>query len=200
MKIATIVSSNSHVEYLARVVDSLDSNEPPPADAYGFGSFVVIEPGNERGAVVGSVYNSLLMNPDYANYGPRLSSKEELASFSPDFLDEQGCLLAVILLGSLGAAGERHQGIPYTVIPAGADVRIMTESEIEEFHIDGNGSISLKYYSHIIGQAGSFAFPLLEAIIERLGGLKACRTEDRSKLDVLRRSLAWQRTVGGIRL
>lgn len=200
MKIATIVSSNSHIEYLARVVDAIDSRTPPLPGDYGFGSFVVIETGNDTGDVVGTVFNSMLMNPDYANYGPRLSSKPELASFSPDFLDEQGCLLAIILLGGKAGKEPNKQGFPHPVIPAGADVRLMTDDEIEQFHTDGEGSISLAYYAIVVSHAGTFAAPLLEAIIDRLQGLEACRPNDRRKLDVLRRSLVWQRTMGQMRL
>ncbi len=199
-KIATIVSSNSHVEYLARVVDTLDSSEPPLPGDYGFGTFVAVETGNGEEEVAGAVYNSLLMNPEYANYGPRLSSKPELANFSPDFLDEQGCLLAIVILGALSPDDHENRGFPYPVIPASAGVRAMADSEFEEFHRGAGGSFSLGYYGHVIAHTGSFAVPLLEEIIDRLQRLDACGAEEKARLDVLRRSLAWQRTVGQARL
>jgi hypothetical protein len=43
MKIARIVSSNSHLDYVGRVIDELDSNQPPNADDYGFAQFVKID-------------------------------------------------------------------------------------------------------------------------------------------------------------
>lgn len=199
-KIATIVSSNSHVEYLARVVDALDSNEPPLPGEYGFGTFVAVETGNGDEEVAGAVYNSLLMNPDYANYGPRLSSKPELGNFSPDFLDEQGCLLAIVILGALSPGDDQKRGLPFPVLPAGAGVRVMDDSEFEEFHRGGDGSLSLDYYGLVLAHTGNFAVPLLEAVIDRLQRLEACGAEDKARLDVLRRPLAWQRTVGQSRL
>ncbi len=134
MKIATVVSSNSHIDYIARVIDSLDVADPPTVDDYGFGELVWIDTNNGSG-VVGAVYNSMLMNPDYAGYGPRLSSKPELETFSPDFLNEQGCLLAIVLLGTMNEnGGDATQGIPTPVVPVGQDVRLLTEDEMGKFH------------------------------------------------------------------
>ncbi len=39
-KIAKIVSSNSHVDYMGRVIDQLDVDAPPAAEDYGFAQFV----------------------------------------------------------------------------------------------------------------------------------------------------------------
>jgi hypothetical protein len=72
MKIAKIVSSNSHIDYVGRVIDSLDAAEPPSADDFGFAQFVTLPLGTEE--IVGVIYDSILVNPDYSNFGPRLPS------------------------------------------------------------------------------------------------------------------------------
>jgi hypothetical protein len=199
MKIATVVSSNSHIDYIARVIDSLDVADPPTVDDYGFGELVWINTNNGSG-VVGAVYNSMLMNPDYAGYGPRLSSKPELETFSPDFLNEQGCLLAIVLLGTMNEnGGDTKQGIPTPVVPVGQDVRLLSDDEIAKFHSD-SGVMALNYYGHVISGVGSFGAPLIEKIIEKLTSLDGCTDEDRKKLAVLRKTLVWQRTVGQMRL
>ena len=97
-RIAKIVKSNSHVDYVARVIDELDADEPPAPEEYGFAQFVRM-PVTEGEEVVGVVYNTQLANPDYGSFGPRLSSHADLKVLSPDFLHEQGVLLGVLLLG-----------------------------------------------------------------------------------------------------
>lgn len=198
MKIAKIVSSNSHVEYIARVIDSLDVANPPAGSDYGFGRFVAVESA-DNDKIVGVVFNSLLVNPDYAGFGPRLSPRPELESFSPDFLNEQGCLLAIMILGRLAESGA-SQGIPAPVIPAGQDVINLADKEILAFHTDQAGRLALNYYGHVVTHAGTFAIPLLEKIIEQLTKMNDSSTEDNRRLAVLRKSLVWQRTVGQMRL
>lgn len=198
MNIAKIVSSNSHIDYIARVIDTLDVADPPSGADYGFGTLVGIE--SESGdEVIGAVYNSMLMNPDYAGYGPRLSSATDLETFSPDFLNEQGCLLAIVLLGTMDKNTEEiQQGIPVQVVPAGRDVRLLDDEEIGSFHT-GDDGISLNYYGHVVSGVTNFGLPLIEAIIEKLSGFESSSDQDRKKLAVLRQSLVWQRTVGQMR-
>ncbi len=198
MKIAKIVSSNSHVDYIARIIDSLDVSEPPGFDDFGFAQFVSL-PLNENEEMVGVIYNSILVNPDYANYGPRLSPKPELGSFSPDYLNEQGFLIGILLLGVKNKRCEITHGVPRRVVPAGQDVYKIEAEELKLFHTDAkNNCLMLHYYSQVVAHAGLFAVPLLEAIIEKL--LLDCSEEDQKRLGVLKQTLAWQRTLGGMRL
>ena len=60
MKIARIVSSNSHIDYVARVVDSLDASFPPSAEDFGFGQFVKL-PFADETEIVGVIYDSMLV-------------------------------------------------------------------------------------------------------------------------------------------
>src|SRR5919202_4349805 len=108
-RIAKIVKSNSHVDYVARVIDELDVDEPPSAEDYGFAQFVAV-PVAEGEEVVGVVYDTQLANPDYASFGPRLSSHAELKVLSPDFLHEQGVLLGILLVGWRERAGRDGPG------------------------------------------------------------------------------------------
>src|SRR2546423_1426284 len=140
IKLAKIVKSNSHVDYVARVVDELDADEPPSQDDYGFAQFVTV-PVADREEVVGVVYDTQLANPEYANFGPRLSSHADLKVLSPDVLNERGVLLGILLLGrrvrDANAVGEKietagvetadgawtnQQGVPRRVVPLGQDV------------------------------------------------------------------------------
>jgi hypothetical protein len=196
VKLARIVKSNSHVDYVGRVIDALDADAPPSADDYGFAQFVSLP--QEDAEVVGVIYNTLLVNPDYGNFGPRLSPRPDLAALTPDYLNEQGVLIGVLLLGWRESAdGATQQNVPRRVLPAHQEVWSLNEEEVYRFHLDAQGRVQMHYYSQIMAHAGLFSVPLLEAIIEQL--YPACAETDRQRLGVLKETLLWQRTVGGMR-
>ncbi len=197
MIIAKIVSSNSHIDYVARVIDALDVASPPSAEDFGFAQFVKL-PLDDETNVVGVIYNSMLVNPEYANYGPRLSPKPELAAFSPDYLNEQGFLIGILLLGAIDKSKKITHGVPRRVVPAGQDVYRIEADEIKKFHTDASDCLQIHYYSQVVAHAGLFAMPLLETIIEELS--LDCSDSDKQRLGVLKQTLAWQRTLGGMRL
>jgi hypothetical protein len=214
-RIARIVKSNSHVDYVARVVDELDADSPPSADDYGFAQFVSVPVADDE-EVVGVIYDTELVNPEYGSFGPRLSSRTDLKVLSPDFLHEQGVLLGILLLGSRarrsksdaknsdapgakdGGAWSNHQGVPRRVVPVGQDVLRMTNEEVHGFHGGTDGSLQLHYFSQVLAHAGPFAVPLVESVIEQLEG--ECTPVERQRLCVLKKSLVWQRTLGQSRL
>lgn len=197
MKIAKIVSSNSHIDYVGRVIDSLDTGEPPTSEDFGFAQFVSL-PLEDETEIVGVIYNSMLVNPDYASFGPRLSPKPELGSFSPDYLNEQGFLIGILLLGSKDKDEKIVHGVPRRVVPAGQDVYKIEANEVKRFHTDQSDCLQIHYYSQVVAHAGLFAVPLLEAVIEELA--LDYTDSDRQRLGVLKQTLAWQRTLGGMRL
>jgi hypothetical protein len=201
MQIAKIIKSNSHVDYAARVLDSLETHEPPTPADYHFGQFVKIlakaKNGEYRGEAVGVIYNSQLINPEYGNYGPRLSTPpENNAVFSPDYLNEQGVLIGILLLGWRDADG-CQQGVPREVLPINSEVEVMTDQEVSAFHHDETGTLQVHYYSHITTHAGSFAFQLLTAIVDQLERLST--ESEQARLGVLRKALVWQQTIGNMR-
>jgi len=196
MKIAKIVSSNSHIDYVGRVIDSLDVAEPPSAEDYGFAQFVSLPVGETE--IVGVIYDSILVNPDYSNFGPRLSPKPELGSFSPDYLNEQGVLIGILLLGTKEKGGKISHGVPRRVVPAGQDVLKAETGDVRKFHSDENDCLQIHYYSQVVAHAGLFAVPLLESIIEQL--TLDCSEQDKQRLGVLKQTLLWQRTMSGMRL
>lgn len=198
MKIAKIVKSNSHVDYVGRVIDRLDVDAPPQNSDYGFAQFVSIRVDDSE--MVGVIYDTQLANPEYAQFGPRLSPAVDLSILSPDYLNEQGVLAGILLLGwrDVDGGGRVHQTVPRRVIPAGADVFRMDDAATEAFHRGAGDNLQLHYYSQIIAHAGAFAVPLVEAIVEQLDAM--CSTEERQRLCVLKKSLVWQRTMNGVRL
>ncbi|MCA1589762.1 MAG: hypothetical protein LC734_05085 [Acidobacteria bacterium] len=196
MNIAKIVNSNSHIAYVARVIDSLDSETPPDTTDYGFGQFVGIE--LEPDTAIGVIYDSKLINPEYASFGPRLSPRPALGSFSPDFLNEQGILIAILLLGTIGKDGRAIHGVPRRIVPAGHEVSKLNREIMRQFHIGADGRLHIRYYSQIVSHAGAFAVPLLDLIIDEL--CTDCDADDRERLEVLKSALAWQGTMGSMKL
>lgn len=196
--LAKIVKSNSHVDYVGRVIDALEVQNPPCVTDYGFAQFVSL-PVDDAQDVIGIVYNTQLLNPDYGSFGPRLSPVSDLAVFSPDFINEQGVLIGILLLGWRDKlTGTNHQGVPRRVIPVNQEVFRLDGEEVLSFHRDRTERIQLHYYSQIVTHARNFAVPLLEAIIEQLG--ESCSVEEKKRLGVLKQALAWQRTFVGMRL
>lgn len=197
MKIAKIVKSNSHVDYVGRVIDVLDTANPPAAADYGFAQFVAM-PLEDLTEVVGVIYDSQLLNPDYGSYGPRLSPKSELAVLSPDYLNEQGLLVGILLLGWRDKLkNEIWHGVPRCIVPVNQDVYAMTEADFLTFHANETGKVRLHYYSQILTHGGDFASVLLERILAQLSPV--CCDEDQKRLQVLKTSLVWQRTLGNAR-
>lgn len=198
VKLAKIVKSNSHIDYVGRVIDALDADEPPSAADYGFAQFVSL-PLPDETEIVGIIYNSMLANPDYGSFGPRLSPAPDLSVLSPDYLNEQGVLIGILLLGWRDAAtGVNHHGVPRRVIPVNQEIFSLSDEDVFEFNKDAEGSMQLHYYSQIITHAGLFSVPLIEAILEQLE--PACTPSEKQRLCVLKQALVWQRTVGGMRL
>ena len=200
MLIAKIVKSNSHVDYVGKVLDRLESNDFPAPDNYRFGQFVAIRPpgvpnggppnGNSYESV-GIIYNSLLVNPDYDRMGPRLSAPVEINTvFSPDLLNEQGVLIGVLLVGWQDKTGSLNQGIPRTVMPANSDILTMSDEDIRSFHLDRAGRLALHYYPHVMTHARQFAQQLLLGVLDQLEGV--CGDVSGAEIALLRRTLNWQ--------
>ncbi|MFO7635415.1 MAG: hypothetical protein R6W76_22915, partial [Caldilinea sp.] len=74
--IGKIVKSNSHIDYVCQVYGFGETPQPPAPEDYSFGAFVAAELEQDGGAgatLVGLIYNTLLMNPEFGSLGPRLS-------------------------------------------------------------------------------------------------------------------------------
>jgi hypothetical protein len=197
MKIAKVVSSNSHIDYIGRVIDALDDGEqiPQPAD-YSFGEFIGIEADGET--VVGVIYDSRLVNPEYGSFAPRSGPRAELARHNADFAREQGMLIGILLLGTLDTSGKAFHGVPRMIIPVGQAVEGLHAEKFAQFHTDGTDRVSVSYYPQLVANARQFAIPLLDTIISRL--CDNCSTADGQRLQVLKQSVHWQGTFGAMKL
>src|SRR4051812_19760136 len=196
--IGKIVKSNTHVDYVCQVYNV---NEVAlclqPVD-YCFGGFVSIQLDGDAGApasggqLIGIIYNTLLMNPDFGNLGPRLSPRDDLAVFTPDYLNETATLVGILALGWVDGDGHCHQGVPTLAATINNPVYRLVDEELRDFHQDGAGRLSLRYVPLLLGQNNALALPLLLNVIDRLDQLFP---EQRGQLRLMRNNLAWKSVV-----
>ncbi len=196
MLIGTIVSSNSHIDYIGRVIDSSADGELPRASDYCFAQFVALEGDDEE--VIGIIYDSRLINPEYGSFAPRSGQRAELARHNADYAKEQGILIGILLLGTIDRAGKAFHGIPPKIVAVGKSVKKIDRDQVVRFHRNGNGQVQLHYYTQVISNARQFAIPLLDSIIDQL--CEGCSSTEMQRLQVLKRSLSWQGTFGGMKL
>lgn len=191
MYIGKIVNSTSHVDYICQIYGPGEAERVPSPLDYHFASFIGIKQA-EGGLLVGLIANTMLMNPEFGNLGPRLSPQDELAVFSPDYLAEQATLVAITVIGAIHADDQAAQGVP--PVSAGADSRVrrLTDQEIAAFHAPG-GRFRLGYMALLLGmQANPLIPPLLLQVTHDLGA----RFPDQARrLAILRCNLAWRAAV-----
>ncbi len=201
MQLGKVVKSNSHCDYVVQVDDQMTVESPPSADIYGFSSFVKLEEQEGRHWAIGIVYNSLLVNPNLMNNGPRLSSEPD-PLFTPDLINETRTLLGIVLIGTLETNGKQQygiQGIPRIVVPFNTPVSLMSRDEIHGFHLTAAGRPQFNYYSHLLRCGGSFASQLTEQVLTELIALNLFAGTDQRALEILRKELSWKSTISAMR-
>lgn len=191
MKIAKIVSSNSHIAYIARVLDERDGHGVPSPDSYGFGRFVSIDANDEE--VIGVICDSRLVNPEYSNFSPNIGHTSTLGELKRDLVNERKALVAILLLGRI-ADGAVRQEIPHRVLPAGQFVETLEPTEVAQFHLGVTGRVQMHYLPDLMANAGPLAIPLVKTVIAQLG--PHCSGADKQRLEVMGHSLSWKHTLG----
>lgn len=198
--IGKIVKSNTHIDYVCQIYGPGEIvAQPQPAD-YAFGEFVAIEllgghgftPGSGTSQLIGIIYNTLLLNPEFGNLGPRLSSRGEQEVFTPDYLNETATLVGIISVGWCDGNARWRQGVPSLAAEVDAPVRRLTRTEIERFHRDEDGRLSLRYASVLMGMNNPLVPQLLINVIDRL---REIFPDQCGQLGVMRNNLAWKSIV-----
>ena len=138
MQIGKVVKSNSHVDYVCQVDNPGEFDDCPTPEDYAFGTFVRVDLSNHSGYLVGLIYSTILMNPEFGTLGPRLSSSTELEVFSPDYLNEQATLVGIFAIGQVKPAGSVYQGVPRLAASVNAVVDTLDREHIRSFHQQGN--------------------------------------------------------------
>ena len=196
IRIGKIVKSNTHVDYVCQIdaPGETDGQLPEPTD-YSFGTFAAIqlENGNQ---LVGVIYNTLLVNPDFGNMGPRLSPSAELEVFAPDYLAETATLVGLIAVGWIDRSdnplGEHHQGVPVLAGTVNNAVYRLDDEALRAFHCTPDGRPRLTYMPLLLAQNNPLVPTLLLNILDTLGELFPAQ---RDSLGVMRNNLAWKSIV-----
>ena len=187
MYIGKIVGSTLHTDYACRVYGRGEAATVPAPGDYGFGTFLAIE-GAGGGYLVGVVYNTTLLNPEFGALGPRLSPQEDLAVFSPDYLAEKATLVGITILGAVSADGGVSQGVPALAAEIDQRVRTMTSDEFASFHL-ADGRLQLAYLPLLLALRANPIIPPL--VLRIIGDLKVRFPHESRRLAILESNLAW---------
>jgi hypothetical protein len=141
--------------------------------------------------LIGVIGDTLLLNPEYGSLGPRLSSDEELEVFSPDYLNERGILVDVLILGWTNRGEARHS-IPALAAQIGTSVTRMSEEEVCIFHRDHRGRFVAGYLPPLLSRNDPMLAGLLISILERL---EPSFPDQRRVIGVLKNNLSWKARV-----
>ena len=193
--IGKIVTANAHTDYVCQIYGVGEIDPLPRATDHAYGDFVAVElesTGRPEAKLVGVIYNTMLVNPDYGNLGPRLSTRDDAEIFTPDYLSETATLVGIALLGWFDDKGLAHQGVPPLAAAVNAPVWRLNDEEIRRFHSEKTGRFSLRYMPFLMQQGNPLLPPLMVSIVDRLALLYP---EQEPQLAVVRNNLAWQQVV-----
>jgi hypothetical protein len=137
------------------------------------------------------VRDTVLLNPDYGNFGPRLSSDRELEVFSPDYLNEKGVLVDILVLGWIEEGLVRHT-VPALAAQVGTLVEPMSDEAVLAFHRDAKGGFLMGYLPQLMMRNDPMIASLLLTILERL---EPAFPDQARVIAVLKNNLAWKARV-----
>ena len=191
--IGKLSKSNSHTDYVCQIHGPGEIASPPSPADHAFGTFVRIPVSPHHGDLVGIIYDTVLLNPEFGNLGPRLSPLSDLAVFSPDYLAEKVTLVGITVVGMLSPDSTPTQGVPPLAAQIDAPVARMDADDVRAFHQTPSGSVQVSYTPLLLAVGSPLARHLLLHVIQDLESLFPTQG---ATLAVLRNELAWQTTIG----
>ena len=227
MVIGKIVKSSSHIDYACQINGPLEVEVPPNPSDYAFGHFVRAAvhtrlPDESRVRqetdlsrnkkpsrfMVGVIYDTTLLNPNFGLFGPRLSNEAQRELFSPDYLSERAVLVHVIMLGTMEQLGLSSgtpktrivHGVPADSLELDSSVETMTDEEVQRFHLFNDQEdaenqteyLHMGYLPHMITQQNSL-LPLV--ILSMIDQLEQLFPQHFLLLSILKRNFAWRLKV-----
>lgn len=195
--IGKIVRSNAHADYVCQIYGLAEVETLPIPVDHKFGTFVRIPLNTGQGHLVGIVYDTILLNPEFGNLGPRLSPAPDLAVFSPDYLAEKVTLIGITAIGTLTPDGSVTHGVPPLSAQMDAVVECMDDATICQFHrpLDGGQGVQVGYAPLLLSLGSPLARHLLLNVVDRLTILFP---DQAAHLSVLRGELTWQTVIGPV--
>lgn len=193
MEIGRVVGSNDQSDYVVQVYGPGEVPTPPAAPDRAFGQFVTI-PVDEQNHLIGVIYTTQLVNPEYGTLGPRLSTPQELPVFSPDYLSETATLIGIAVVGSARRREDRveyDQVTPCFSSNVDAAVSLLPDDQMLAFH-QSSGRLRLAYFPRLLARPFPSLPDLLCAVVDRL---IVAFPNERSRLEVTRQNIRWRATV-----
>lgn len=197
VRVGSIVSSNSHLDYVVEVFKERDCDRPPELHEREFGQPVFIKKtinGTEH-AVMGVIYDTQLVDPDQGRTGPRLAQDDQ-AQFTPGYIEERTTLAGVALLGTATITDDRTIADPSHQMP-----RWTLEVEDTVFHCPDeltaqfhtvDGQLQLAYIDRLVDIAGDLGEEVIVALINRLRSTLPDDDTSHRVLDVVEQNIQWQ--------
>lgn len=197
VRIGSIVSSNSHLDYVVEVYKERDCDRPPELHEREFGQPVFIKKtvdGTEH-AIIGVIYDTQLVDPDQGRTGPRLAQDDQ-AQFTPGYIEERTTLAGVALLGTAVITPDRTIADPTHQMP-----RWTLEVEDTVFHCPDeitvafhsiDEHIQLAYIDRLVDIAGDLGAEVIVALIDRLRGMLPDDDPNQRLLNVVEKNIEWQ--------
>lgn len=159
-----------------------------------------------RSWAVGIIFDTLLVNPAFGGFGPRLSNDEQVALFSPDYLSERAVLVSLLLLGTMTHThvGDEQRsvlhGVPALAPDLGAEVETLSDAELRAFHYfaDGGAPGGNQPYLHMgyLPHAVATESPLLpHAMLRTIERLEQMFPANAALLSIVKRNFAWRLKV-----
>lgn len=197
VRIGSVVSSNSHLDYVVEVYKERDCDRPPELHEREFGQPVFIKKvvdGTER-AIMGVIYDTQLVDPDQGRTGPRLAQDDQ-AQFTPGYIEERTTLAGVALLGTATINEARaienptHR-MPRWTLEVDDTVYQCPDQVTVDFHTVED-QIQLAYLDLLVDIAGDLGAEVVIALIDRLRGMLPEDDPNRRVLDVVEQNVQWQ--------
>ncbi len=193
MLLGKVMSSDSHLQYRCRVYAPGEVDHPPRPTDYALGTFVRLPTGTDTD-MVGVICDTILQNPAFAAYGPRLSTAEENSVFSPDYVDEACTVVTIVAVGQLRNDESIHE--PSAVTPQiNCEVTALTPEEVRAFHLTRQG-FRIGYLPLLLSLGRSS--PLYAETVLRVIALLRTLFPDgpeSTRLRLLAQSMSWQTRV-----
>lgn len=200
LAVGCIVNSNSHMDYTVEIFNETDRNRAPEPDERGFGQPVFIRKtiGGTDYAVMGVIYDTILVDPDQGRSGPRLAQGDQ-PQFTPGYIEERTTLAGVALLGTAEVAEDgtiaapSHQ-MPRWTLSVDDHVHQSPRGVTKTFHTGEEGQLQIAYIERLLDVAGSLGAEVTLSLIERLREM--FDEEDHQRvLSVIERDIRWRSSV-----
>ena len=169
MIIGKLVRCRTHLDYVAQTYRPGELEVAPQPEDYALGTFVrVTLPSLPGGWLVGLICDTTLLNPEYGQMGPRLSTPVDLAVFPPNCLQEKAVLIGITIIGQMDAAGQVSQDVLRFDATSDSQVERLTTAQILAFH-GGSEAFTMSYVPRLLAPLElSWGLDVLAMVLDQL--------------------------------